>query len=87
MRTLPLLLVLLFASPALAEDPCEGRNPLYCAPQPGPLVCGYERVKPEGSIATTSDYVCRRDGQVVFVRKGKDNNWNISDVREREDYR
>jgi len=79
---LPMLLVPLSAN---AEDPCAGRNPLYCRPvkEPAPIICGYERVKPEGSIATTHDFICRQNGVVISVRLGKDNNWNINDVKTR----
>ena len=54
--------VLLLAAPSFAhDDPCEGKNPNYCRSQhSAPIVCGYERVMPEGSIATTHDYVCRQ---------------------------
>jgi len=86
MRLLPLLVMLMFAAPAFAhEDRCEGKNPNYCRPNhAAPIVCGYVRVMPEGSIATTSDYICRQDGHIISVRKGKDNNYDIDDRYERE---
>ena len=88
MRNLFLLLatVVLFSAPAFAGDYCEGRSPRTKGCETynsAPLVCGYERVLPEDSIATTHDYVCRRGGRVVFVRKGRDNNYDIDDRRER----
>jgi len=39
---------------------------------------------PEDSIATTHDYVCRQDGRIIFVRKGRDNNYDVDDRKERE---
>lgn len=85
MKVLFVLTFLLFLPlPAGAEDPCAGRNPRFCPPAPAPVICGYERVKPRGSLATTHDYVCRQGDRVLFVRKGRQNHYNINDVRERD---
>ena len=87
LRVLPLFVLLLGTptSPAFGDDPCAGRNPRFChAVDTQPIVCGYIRVRPEGSIATTHDYVCRQGDHIISVRQGRDHNYNIDDVKERE---
>ena len=69
-----LAFMLLFLSPAKAEDPCAGRNPLYCAPQPGPVIVEKIRTKPSGSITTTTDTVISQDGRALVIIRGRDHN-------------
>ena len=77
---------LLFATVAFADDPCEGRNPKFCAPAPGPIIVESIRVKPSGCMTTTHDTVVTQDGKVLYVRKGQCHNSDVS-APPRGDYR
>jgi hypothetical protein len=83
-KLIVLIAGLLFAGVAIAEDPCEGRNPKYCTPQPGPIVVEKVRVRPSGSIATTHDTVISQDGRILAVIKGKLNQSGL-DSKTREE--
>jgi len=89
MRLFTLLAILFFVSPAVANDYCEGRSPRSrgCSShQSAPIVCEHVRVRPEGSLTTTTDYVCKIGDRIVSVRKGRDHNWDIGDIEERRGY-
>jgi len=77
---------LLFATIATAEDPCAGRNPMFCAPAPGPIIVETIRVKPSGCMTTTHDTIVSRDGKILVVRKGRCYNSSATTPR-RGDYR